>query len=104
MHRQVGDLRIDEAGLAWSGLLVRHLVIPVLPAETRGVLDFLPKVQHVIQDLRFDPQTSGSLLIAVAQDEAAERLQQLLDRGIAEAARVGVVVTHNAPDLALLAT
>jgi putative pyruvate formate lyase activating enzyme len=28
MHRQVGDLRLDEAGIAWKGLLVRHLVMP----------------------------------------------------------------------------
>lgn len=43
MHRQVGDLRIDESGLAWRGLLVRHLVMPGLPAETRGVLEFLAR-------------------------------------------------------------
>lgn len=43
MHRQVGDLRIDEAGLAWRGLLVRHLVMPGLPEETRGVLAFLAR-------------------------------------------------------------
>ena len=28
MHRQVGDLCLDEAGVAWKGLLVRHLVMP----------------------------------------------------------------------------
>lgn len=43
MHRQVGDLQIDEAGLAWRGLLVRHLVMPGLLAETRGVLEFLAR-------------------------------------------------------------
>jgi putative pyruvate formate lyase activating enzyme len=43
MHRQVGELLIDEAGLAWRGLLVRHLVMPGLLAETRGVLEFLAR-------------------------------------------------------------
>jgi len=43
MHRQVGDLQLDEAGLAWRGLLVRHLVMPGLPEETRGVLAFLAR-------------------------------------------------------------
>ena len=28
MHRQVGDLLIDDRGLATRGLLVRHLVLP----------------------------------------------------------------------------
>ena len=28
MHRQVGDLQIDEQGVAQRGLLVRHLVLP----------------------------------------------------------------------------
>jgi putative pyruvate formate lyase activating enzyme len=28
MHRQVGDLEIDERGVARRGLLVRHLVLP----------------------------------------------------------------------------
>ncbi len=41
MHRQVGDLKIDDAGLAYRGLLVRHLVLPDDLAGTRGVIDFL---------------------------------------------------------------
>ena len=28
MHRQVGELRFDENGLALRGVLVRHLVMP----------------------------------------------------------------------------
>jgi putative pyruvate formate lyase activating enzyme len=28
MHRQVGDLCLDEEGVAWKGLLIRHLVMP----------------------------------------------------------------------------
>jgi len=28
MHRQVGDLSVDEEGLATRGLLIRHLVLP----------------------------------------------------------------------------
>jgi putative pyruvate formate lyase activating enzyme len=28
MHRQVGDLRLDDSGVAVRGLLVRHLVLP----------------------------------------------------------------------------
>ena len=41
MHRQVGDLVIDEHGLARRGLLVRHLVMPGFLDDTRQILRFL---------------------------------------------------------------
>ncbi len=42
MHRQVGDLKIDEEeGLAYRGLLVRHLVLPGGLAGTAGIMRFI---------------------------------------------------------------
>lgn len=41
MHRQVGDLSLDERGIAERGLLIRHLVLPDGMAGTREVLIFL---------------------------------------------------------------
>ena len=41
MHRQVGDLVIDERGVAQRGLLVRHLVLPDGLAGTVEVAHFL---------------------------------------------------------------
>jgi putative pyruvate formate lyase activating enzyme len=41
MHRQTGDLVLDENGLARRGLLIRHLVLPNLMAGTREVMRFL---------------------------------------------------------------
>ncbi len=41
MHRQVGDLQIDERGGATRGLLMRHLVLPAGIAGTEGVARFL---------------------------------------------------------------
>ena len=43
MHRQVGDLEIDKNGLAYQGLLVRHLVMPGHIDETREILEFLAR-------------------------------------------------------------
>lgn len=43
MHRQVGDLVLDEHGLALRGLMVRHLVMPGGMDETREILRFLAK-------------------------------------------------------------
>jgi len=41
MHRQVGDLVMDQHGLAKRGLLVRHLVLPNALANTDKVVAFL---------------------------------------------------------------
>jgi putative pyruvate formate lyase activating enzyme len=41
MHRQVGDLEIDEQGIAQRGVLVRHLVMPNDQAGTRAIMEFL---------------------------------------------------------------
>jgi putative pyruvate formate lyase activating enzyme len=41
MHRQVGDLEMDDRGVARRGLLVRHLVLPGGLASSRPVIDFL---------------------------------------------------------------
>jgi len=43
MHRQVGDLVLDERGIAQHGLLVRHLVLPGNLAGTDTVLEFLAR-------------------------------------------------------------
>jgi putative pyruvate formate lyase activating enzyme len=41
MYRQVGDLQLDERGLALRGLIVRHLVMPHGVAGTNEVVRFL---------------------------------------------------------------
>jgi putative pyruvate formate lyase activating enzyme len=41
MRRQVGDLEIDENGIAERGLLVRHLVLPNGLAGTQEIVEFL---------------------------------------------------------------
>ena len=43
MHRQVGDLALDEDGIAVRGLLVRHLVLPAGAAGTAEVVRFLAR-------------------------------------------------------------
>jgi putative pyruvate formate lyase activating enzyme len=41
MHRQVGDLQLDENGIATRGLLLRHLVMPSGIAGTGRVMSFI---------------------------------------------------------------
>jgi putative pyruvate formate lyase activating enzyme len=41
MNRQVGDLVLDERGMARRGLIVRHLIMPGLLEETESILRFV---------------------------------------------------------------
>ena len=41
MHEQVGDLVVDEDGLARRGLIVRHLVMPGALDETEAILQWI---------------------------------------------------------------
>ena len=43
MHRQVGDLVLDENGLAKRGVLLRHLVMPDGLEDTENIMEFLVK-------------------------------------------------------------
>jgi selenide, water dikinase len=55
-----------------------------------------PGVPTHLQDLLYDPQTSGGLLIAVAADKADSLLEKMQTAGIAEAAIIGEVVATTA--------
>ncbi len=46
MHRQVGDLQIDERRIARRGLLVRHLVMPNDVAGTEKVMQVLASISR----------------------------------------------------------
>ncbi|MCX7817009.1 MAG: radical SAM protein [Syntrophales bacterium] len=41
MHRQVGDLIVDERGIAKRGLIIRHLVMPQNIAGTEEIVRFI---------------------------------------------------------------
>ena len=43
IHRQVGDLVVDEKGIAQRGLLVRHLVLPNNLAGSEKIFQFLAR-------------------------------------------------------------
>jgi selenide,water dikinase len=55
-------------------------------------VDIAPGVDHLIQDILFDPQTSGGLLISVQGNRAEYLLQKLKQKGVRDAAIVGQVL------------
>ncbi|KAF3166066.1 hypothetical protein TWF225_000854 [Orbilia oligospora] len=48
MHRQVGDLKFNFDGIAQTGLLVRHLVMPTYVEEGKEIMRYL--AEHVSKD------------------------------------------------------
>lgn len=58
------------------------------------MVDFAPSVERNIQDVLFDPQTSGGLLICVAPEKAEDLIKALKAKGVQDAAMVGEVIAE----------
>jgi selenide,water dikinase len=58
------------------------------------MVDFAPSVDRLVQDVLFDPQTSGGLLICVDRKNADELLKKLREKGMDSAAIIGDVATE----------
>jgi selenide,water dikinase len=56
-------------------------------------VEMAASIDPLIQDVLFDPQTSGGLLISVEGDSAKGLIQTLREKGIHEAAMIGEVVS-----------
>ena len=58
------------------------------------IVIFDSSVERVIQDILFDPQTSGGLLICIGKDEADELLEGLKGKSVRDAAMIGEVISE----------
>jgi selenide,water dikinase len=58
------------------------------------MVDFTPSVDRLLQDILFDPQTSGGLLMGVDRESADELLDKLNEKGLANAAIIGEVLAE----------
>jgi selenide,water dikinase len=56
------------------------------------MITFAETVPRTLQDLLFDPQTSGGLMISVSDVQCDDLISALKEGGIADAARIGDVV------------
>jgi putative pyruvate formate lyase activating enzyme len=86
MHRQVGDLMLDEHGIAQRGLIVRHLVMPGLTQDSQAILRFIAD--------ELSPQTYVNIMDqyrpcfqAGRSPEIARRTTPAEHRGVVEVAR-----------------
>jgi selenide,water dikinase len=60
----------------------------------KDMVDMDKSVPQYLQDILFDPQTSGGLLIAVPEEKAPELLKRLQTEGVAGAVIIGEVVAE----------
>ncbi|MCC6575035.1 MAG: radical SAM protein [Planctomycetes bacterium] len=75
MYRQVGNIKIGEDGLAYRGVLVRHLIMPNNVGGTRRVLEELAAIS---------PFMSVSLMAQYYPTNKAARIPEI-SRGISRA-------------------
>ena len=60
----------------------------------KGMVDIAKNVPQYLEDILFDPQTSGGLLIAVPERKAPGLLERLHQEGVSEAAIIGEVAAE----------
>ncbi|MBL7198884.1 MAG: radical SAM protein [Anaerolineae bacterium] len=89
MHRQVGDLYLDERGVATRGLLVRHLVLPGSLAGTPQIVRFLAELSpdtylNVMDQYRpcYRAHTLPPLDRRISPEEYQEAVDQARDAGL----------------------
>jgi selenide,water dikinase len=92
-------VRVRAAGIPHYPEALEWAAMGLIPAGAyhnrsfRGsFVEFAPEVAQRVQDLLFDPQTSGGLLIAVEAKAAPELLRELIANGIEDCAIVGEVI------------
>jgi selenide,water dikinase len=66
---------------------------------TAGRLELAVKLSAAQEELLFDPQTSGGLLLAVAENQAEALLRDLRAAGVASAAIIGRAVAGSRPGI-----
>jgi len=72
MYRQVGNLTVDEGGIALRGLIIRHLVLPNNIAGTEKVLSFVGE--------KLSPHTYVNLMSQYQPEHRAHQYSELSQR------------------------
>jgi selenide,water dikinase len=94
-------IRLQASLVPYFPEAMKYAQMGLVPAGTyknrefrEAFVDFAPSVDRFMQDILFDAQTSGGLLISVAREGANELLSELKRRGIASSTVIGEVVSE----------
>jgi len=83
MWRQVGELQLDDEGIAFRGMLVRHLVLPNGLSQTKEALKFLsceisPRV-HLSLMSQFFPAHKANQTTELGRNISREEYRQAVE-------------------------
>ncbi len=88
MYRQAGNIRLDENGMAASGVLIRHMVLPGCVDDTRRVLDYIsanyPKNIYISIMSQYAPPKDGlpkPIDRRITKGEYGRALDYAIDKG-----------------------
>ena len=88
MHRQVGDLVMDEQGVALQGLLIRHLILPNGLAGTAEIAKFLAE--------KISPETYLNVMSQYRPMYKAHEYPRINRRPTMEELQEAVTLAHEA--------
>ena len=88
MHRQVGDLVMDEQGVALQGLLIRHLILPNGLAGTAEIAKFLAE--------EISPETFLNVMSQYRPMHKAHEYPRINRRPTMEELQEAVTLAHEA--------
>jgi putative pyruvate formate lyase activating enzyme len=91
MQRQVGELKIDARGIAFRGLLIRHLVLPNDLAGTENVLKFIAEEVSIDSYVNVMPQYRPAGMACHYRELDRYPSEEELRKAVAAAFRVGLV-------------
>ncbi|MEW6571436.1 MAG: radical SAM protein, partial [Nitrospirota bacterium] len=91
MHRQVGNLIMDEKGIALKGIILRHLVMPAGVAGTKEIMRFIAREISSLTYVNIMDQyrpcgnayRHPSINRRITSDEYEEALKAAKDEGLA---------------------
>ena len=93
-------LRLDSSQIPILPEAIEYAKMGMMPGGTfknkefrLGMIEFSSGVDPLIQDILFDPQTSGGLMICVKREQADALVSKLTDEGVAAAKIVGEVIS-----------
>jgi len=95
------SVRLHSAQVPVMAEALEYAAMGLIPAGAyknrefrEQMITFAETVPRPLQDVLFDPQTSGGLLISLSRDQADSLLSALKDAGITDAAYIGEITDN----------
>ena len=93
-------LRLESSQIPILPEAIEYAKMGMMPGGTfknkefrLGMIEFSSGVDPLIQDILFDPQTSGGLMICVKREQADALVSKLIDDGVAASKIIGEVIS-----------